>query len=179
MYDESTLGKVSGTSAHSTCGSEEQMMQSVQQQQQTCVPVGTKVKRTHNAFGQRIVPNKKQKHGRGARHNIDPLDPAAYSDAPIGGWGAGLQSNQGEGVSGSEHSANMCVYSSCCCAIVISNRPFPVDNWCVCIEQVRCSGAYCGRYWASQSPATAISFRSSAAGPKLLFFSVSNHVLAL
>jgi len=34
--------------------------------------------------------------GRGREEEVDPMDPSAYSDAPRGGWGAGLEAARDE-----------------------------------------------------------------------------------
>lgn len=41
-----------------------------------------------------------RKRQRPAQGGIDPMDPASYSDAPVGGWGAGLDSGNNKDASG-------------------------------------------------------------------------------
>lgn len=51
----------------------------------------------HNAVPVRAAPVAAgRKRQRAAQGGIDPMDPASYSDAPVGGWGAGLDSQTKE-----------------------------------------------------------------------------------
>jgi polyglutamine-binding protein 1 len=48
-----------------------------------------------NAVPARAIPTaNNRKRQRAAPAGIDPMDPASYSDAPVGGWGAGLASQK-------------------------------------------------------------------------------------
>lgn len=51
-------------------------------------------------FARAAPASTNRKRQRAAPSGIDPMDPASYSDAPVGGWGAGLAS-QKEAVGGS------------------------------------------------------------------------------